>query len=748
MTRIVKYGKPFLRGILFAIALLFVQALCDLNLPNLMSDIVTVGITQNGIKNPAPDAISEQSMQFMRLFMTEEQRALLDEGYTLREAGDAAPDGKAFREMYPKAEGLYIRNDISKADLESLDDVFSDTAGVLVTLVTTYGQSGESSSDAGMGSWDTSAMYETLAPALQELLRAQPDFLDSVREEADTLEQSTKKSMGIALHRSFLTELGADIDALQQRSIIYYGALMLAVALLGGGASVLVSYLSSRISSGFARDLRRAVFSKVESFSQGEFDRFSTASLITRSTNDITQLQMVLMMGIRMICYAPILAVGGVIMAIRKSFAMSWIIGAACAILLGVLCIVLAVAMPRFKAVQALIDRLNLVSRENLSGLMVIRAFGAQGHEEARFDKANRDLTETNLFINRVMVMMMPFMMLLMNGVTLLIIWTGAHHVTETGMPIGDMMAYMQYAMQVIMSFLMISMMFIFIPRAAVSAGRIADVLNTEISVRDPEKPKAFSPEKKGVVEFRHVSFRYFGAGEDALQDISFTARPGQTTALIGSTGSGKSTIASLILRFYDATEGSVLVDGVDVREVSQHALREKIGYVPQKGVLMSGTVASNIAYGTQELSETEMENIAKVAQATDFISEREGGFDSDIAQGGGNVSGGQRQRLSIARALAKHPEIFIFDDSFSALDFTTDAALRKALREHTGDSTMLVVAQRVSTIMNAEQILVLDEGRMVGCGTHKELLKTCPQYYEIASSQLSEAEMEREAGA
>jgi len=500
--------------------------------------------------------------------------------------------------------------------------------------------------------------------------------------------------------------------------------------------------LSSRIAAGVARNLRNDVFAKVQSFSNEEFDKFSTASLITRTSNDITQMQMVLTMGIRMVFYAPFMGIGGVFMALQKSASMSWIIAAAVVFLIGVILVVFSIVMPKFKLMQKLIDRLNLVSRETLNGLMVIRAFGTDDFEKGRFDDANRALTQNTLFVNRVMTFMMPVMMLVMNGITLLIIWVGAHHVAEAQMQVGDMMAFMQYAMQILMSFMMISMMFIFLPRAAVSARRIAEVLDTAPSITDSENPVHISDGVRGTVEFKNVNFRYRGAEEDVLHDVSFTARPGETTAFIGSTGSGKTTLVSLIPRFYDATGGQVLVNGVDVRDLSQQALRGHIGYIPQKSVLMSGTIGSNIGYGVPDASQQEIETAAEVAQALSFIKEKPGGFESEIAQGGANVSGGQRQRLSIARALAVRPDIYIFDDSFSALDFKTDAALRQALREHTGDSAVIIVAQRVSTILNADRIHVLEGGRVVGSGTHRELLKTCPTYYEIASSQLSEEEL------
>ncbi|MDR1400147.1 MAG: ABC transporter ATP-binding protein/permease [Treponema sp.] len=523
--------------------------------------------------------------------------------------------------------------------------------------------------------------------------------------------------------------------------ILSTGLTMLGIALLGGLATIVVSLLSSRVGAGFARNLRKAVFEKIERFSSIEFDQFSTASLITRCTNDVTQIQMLLMMGIRMICYAPIMAIGSIVMTLRLALSLTWIIGLASAVLITMSVVIMAVAMPRFTIIQKLIDRINLVSREGLSGLMVIRAFGAQAHEQARFEKANDELTSTQLFINRVMVFLWPAMTFIMNGVTLLIIWIGAREIAASTMQVGDMMAFMQYAMHILMSFLMISMMFVWVPRALVSAKRINEVLVTENSIVDPVRPQTFES-VKGLLEFRHVRFRYKNAEEDALSDISFSAKPGETTAIIGSTGSGKTTLVNLILRFYEVSGGQVLVDGRDVRDVAQSDLRARIGYVPQKAVLFSGSIDSNLRYGKKDATDAELELAVQVAQATEFINTNSARFNADIAQGGGNVSGGQRQRLSIARALVKQPEFLIFDDSFSALDFKTDSLLRAALYEHARGVTLIIVAQRVNTIMNAEQIIVLDNGRIVGCGTHRELLQTCPEYHEIALSQLSEEEL------
>jgi ATP-binding cassette subfamily B protein len=548
--------------------------------------------------------------------------------------------------------------------------------------------------------------------------------------------------MAVAVVKAEYVALGMDAARLQRDYILRIGGLMLLVSLLGGACIIAVGFLASKTSSGVARDIRKQVFKKVESFSSTEFDKFSTASLITRSTNDVTQLQMVIGMIMRMVFYAPIIGVGGVIRALGKSANMWWIIALAVVVLLGLIAVVFSMSLPKFKIMQSLIDRLNLVMRENLSGMMVIRAFNKQDDEGARFDKANRDLTGTSLFVNRVMVTMMPIMMLVMNGLTLGIIWVGAHQIAASTMQVGDMMAFMQYAMQIVMAFLMMSMMFIFLPRAAVSGDRIADVLETELAITDPKDPQPFKEPFSGEIEFRSVSFRYPSALDDVLHDISFTARPGETTAFIGSTGSGKSTIVNLIPRFYDVTGGVIFVDGIDIRQVRQSDLRDKIGFIPQKGMLFSGTIESNLLYADQNASPEMLQEAADIAQASEFILAKPEGFSAEIAQGGSNVSGGQKQRLAIARALVKKPPIYIFDDSFSALDFKTDSALRRALKQKTGDSTVLIVTQRVATIKSADQIIVHDEGRVVGTGKHHELMQSCEAYQEIAYSQLSREEL------
>ncbi|MFV9675506.1 MAG: ABC transporter ATP-binding protein, partial [Anaerolineales bacterium] len=557
-----------------------------------------------------------------------------------------------------------------------------------------------------------------------------------------TLGENVIEQMAIGAVKTEYEALGVDTGQLQTDYIVSTGGVMLLISLLGGICTITVGYLASKTAAGAARDIRQATFKKVESFSSAEFNQFSTASLITRSTNDVTQVQMLIFMTMRMVFYAPIIGIGGIIRAIDKSAEMWWIIAVAVAALLSLIVIIFSISLPRFKIVQSLIDRLNLVMREDLSGMMVIRAFNKQEDEEARFDLANRDLTDTSLFIARVMVTMMPIMMLLMNGLSVAIIWVGAHQVAEATIQVGDMIAFLQYSMQIVFAFLMMSMMFIFLPRAAVSGGRIADVLDTDLIINDPQAPKEFKEPLESQLEFRNVSFRYPGALDDVLRDISFTVKPGETTAFIGSTGCGKSTVVNLIPRFYDVTGGAVYLDGIDIREVRQSDLRDQIGYVPQQGMLFSGTIESNLLYGDEDASVEKLEEAADIAQASEFIFSNPEGFEAEIAQGGSNVSGGQKQRLSIARALVKNPPIYIFDDSFSALDFKTDSALRKALKEQAGESSVLIVTQRVATVKNADQIIVLDEGRVVGKGKHHQLMETCETYQEIALSQLSEEEL------
>ncbi|RFU94057.1 ABC transporter ATP-binding protein [Sphaerochaeta halotolerans] len=737
MTKLAKYLKPFSVGLILTILLLVVQVVSTLSLPNYMSDIVNVGIQQNGITHAAPEAISETGMQLITTFMDESEKQTFTQSYTRKAVTDVNKSGVSYQTLYPKATGaLYVKQAGSAKNQQQLDQIFGAAAMTMATLLQDMGT-------ADASAISTQQMDSTTLYQVAKMVDSVPQSAIS-EVHANVLEKdpSFLKQSGIVLSKIFLAEIGVDVMETQTSYILRIGMIMLVITLLGGIATILVSFLSSRISSAVARDLRKDVFERIENFTNAEFDRFSTASLITRCTNDVMQIQRFLTMGIRMIAYAPIMGLGSVLMAIDKSVSMSWIIAVACLVLIGLIMVLMAIVMPKFKVIQTLVDRLNLVSRENLSGLMVIRAFGTQAYEKQRFALANDDLTKTNLFVNRVMSLMMPLMTLVMNGVTLTIVWVGAHQIANSVLQVGDMMAFMQYALQIIMAFLMLSFMFVMAPRAAVSAGRIAEVLETGIAIKDPEHPEPFKEERKGYVEFNHVNFRYHNAEEDVLSDITFTAKPGEMTAIIGSTGSGKSTIANMILRFYDVTAGEILVDGVDVRQVRQQELREKIGYIPQKGMLFSGTIASNLRYGKEDATDAEVEDAARVAQAIDFIDEKPDRFDTPISQGGSNVSGGQKQRLSIARALIKKPEIFVFDDSFSALDYKTDVMLRKALNESTGDSTVIIIAQRVSTIKHAQQIIVLDKGRIVGKGTHEELLKTCTPYYEIASSQLSQEEL------
>jgi ATP-binding cassette, subfamily B, multidrug efflux pump len=745
MFRLLKYLKPYTILILLAIALLFVQANADLALPDYMSNIVNVGIQQGGVANAIPVAVRQTEMNKLTIFMSVADKARVLSDYTLVDKNSSAYaiDVK----LYPQLaqEPLYVLNKIDKLETTYLNPVMGKAFLVVSGIQQVLADPAKAAAMAASLGFDLSKLPAgiDIFAVLGQLPAAQLSQLSSTFDaKFAALGDSMIVQAAVSPVKAEYVALGMDTGKLSSNYIIHIGLLMLLVTLLSGTCTIIVGYLSARTAAGLARDLRRNVFKKVESFSSTEFDKFSTASLITRSTNDITQIQMVVIMMMRMVFYAPIIGIGGVIRAIGKSANMWWIIALAVVVLLGLILTVFAIALPKFKIIQSLIDRLNLVTRENLSGMMVIRAFNMQGFEEARFDKANKDLTSNSLFINRVMVVMMPVMMLVMNGVTLLIIWVGAHQVAQSSMQVGDMMAFMQYAMQIVFAFLMLAMMFIILPRAAVSGDRIADVLETEPAIEDPQNPRSFTEPFKGTIEFRNVSFHYPGAEEDILHNISFTAQPGQTTALIGTTGSGKSTIVSLIPRFYDVTEGTVYVDGTDIREVTQHDLRDRIGYVPQKGMLFTGTIESNLLYGDENASDEELKSATNIAQATEFISANPEGMQSEVAQGGMNVSGGQKQRLAIARALVKKAPIYIFDDSFSALDFKTDAALRKALKENTGSSTMMIVTQRIATIKNAEQIIVLDEGNIVGKGSHDELMKDCEVYRGIALSQLSLEEL------
>jgi ATP-binding cassette subfamily B multidrug efflux pump len=745
MLRLLKYLKPYRLLILLTIVLLFVQAFADLALPSYMADIVNVGIQQGGVENAVPVAIRQSSMDKLTIFMSPEDKTRVITDYTLVDKN--SPDYATYVELYPTLaqEPVYVLNPVDSAEIAWLNPVMGEANLIVSGIEQALADPAKVAAMAtGMGI-DLSKLpagtdiYTVLGQVPYEKLS---QLISPYTSKFATM---SDRMIVQAAARPILAEytaLGLDTLKLSTSYIIQIGLVMLVITLISGTCMIIVGYLSARTGAGLARDLRRNVFQRVESFSATEFDKFSTASLITRSTNDITQIQMVVIIIMRMVFYAPIIAIGGIIRATETSANMWWIIALAVVVILGLILTVFTIALPKFKIIQSLLDRLNLVMRENLSGMMVIRAFNMQSFEETRFDKANKDVTSNFLFINRVMVIMMPLMMLVMNIVTLLIIWVGAHQVAESNIQVGDMMAFMQYAMQILFAFLMLAMIFIMLPRAAVSGDRVADVLETEPVIKDPQEPRQFVEPFKGTVEFRNVSFRYPGAEEDVLHNINFTAQPGQTTALIGTTGSGKSTIVNLIPRFYEVTEGAVYVDGTDIREVTQHELRDRIGYIPQKGTLFSGTIESNLLYGDENASDEELKTAADIAQATEFISSKPEGMQSEVAQGGMNWSGGQKQRLAIARALVKKAPIYIFDDSFSALDFKTDSILRKALKEKTGQSTMMIVTQRIATIKNAEQIIVLDEGKIAGKGTHEELMKDSEIYRGIALSQLSKEEL------
>lgn len=735
MFKIKRYLKPYIALLLGAVMLLFGQAMLELTLPNYMSDIVNVGLQQGGITYSAPKAIDAQSMQMIQMFMSEEDKATAQGAYTQLEAGDLAE----LQKTYPNLQaGDYA---ILGESSEQVESAFSRASYAMVLTIKQMAdkQGGDSSGSAKETSIDPQVMEQMMMALSQPAMQEQ---IQSAISEAAVTPETMISQTGPVLVKSFYRALGADTDAIQTNYILMDGLKMLGLTVLLTSCAIAAGFCLSRLGAGVGRDLRRDVFSKVTNFNNSEMDQFSTASLITRSTNDITQIQNFLSMGFRMMCFAPIMGLGGLIMGVSKSISLAWIMALALIVMLGLISTLFSIALPRFKKMQSLVDRLNLVSREELSGIMVIRAFANQDFVQKRFDGANRDLTSNTLFVNRAMATMMPVMTFVMNGISLLIVWFGGKQIEQSTLQVGDMMAFIQYAMHVIMSFLFISIMFIMVPRASVSAERINEILTTENKVADPKQPKHFAKKPSGLVEFKDVSFRYDGADADVLEHITFTAQPGQTTAFIGSTGSGKSTLINLIPRFYDATHGSVTVDGIDVRQLSQQELRDQIGYVPQKGMLFSGTVASNLRYANAQASDQLLEQSAQVAQADEFIRTLEKGYDTEISQGGTNVSGGQRQRLSIARALVKKPPIYIFDDTFSALDFKTDAKLRKALKGYTENATVFIVAQRVSTIMQADQIVVLDEGKIVGIGKHEDLLKNCETYREIAESQLSKEEL------
>ncbi len=729
MLKMLKRLKGSIVYVFLIFVLLFVQAYCDLSLPSYTSQIVDVGIQQKGIEDGVPDKIRESSMNMLMLFMSEEDRSVVEDSYTI--------DGD-----------IYERNDVTEGEREQLNEIFGVPMMIVSQMQEQYSEEELEQFTTMMNSADAAAaqgMSEEQMAAAQAQMQAAQEQLDAAREQIEAMPESVVTQAATTFVYNEYKELGMDVDRIQIQYVLFSGLQMLGMALVIMIASITVTFLSARVAATLGRNLRDQIFGKVISFSSGEMDKFSTASLITRSTNDIQQVQMLFAMIFRIVLYAPILGIGGVIKVLETEASMTWILALAVGLILLLVLVLMAVAMPKFKKLQTMIDRLNLVSREILTGIPVIRAFSREKHEEERFEEANRRLTRTNLFVNRTMTFMMPAMMLIMNGITVLIVYNGSYAIDDGKIQVGSMMAFIQYAMQIIMSFLMITMISIMLPRASVSAKRINEVLETEPQIHNPKEPEQAQKGHEGEVVFDHVSFAYPGAEENVLTDISFTAKKGETVAFIGSTGSGKSTLVNLIPRLFDVTEGRVLVDGVDVRSMDIHDLRSKLGYVPQKGVLFSGTIASNLRYGKDDATQEEIEDAARIAQAADFIEEKEEKYESPIAQGGTNVSGGQKQRLSIARAIAKKPEIFIFDDSFSALDFKTDLTLRQTLKKETKDATTLIVAQRISTIIHADKILVLDEGRVAGMGTHGELLKSCEVYQQIARSQLSEEELAHE---
>lgn len=740
MLKLFKYFKPYLLLLVVSIALLYGQAMADLALPDYMSKIVNVGIQKGGNENAIPDVLRQSDLDKIKLFLTDEEYARIEASYTVVETG--SEEYNDLVSIYPniKDEVVYHGKKLTESEIADIEVDLSKALLAVSGIQTAM-------DDANGGAYTIGDKEIPAGTDLFQVMGMMPveqrqAMMDQFNSKFEALGDDMLVQAGANATLQIYEDLGADLDKIRSNYILMTGLMMLGLTLLGAIASILVGFIASRIAAGLGRDLRGHIFKKVSNFSNAEFDKFSTASLITRSTNDVMQVQSLMVIMIRMVFYAPILGIGGIIKALNSNSSMSWIIALAVGILISMIAIVFTIAMPKFKIVQKLVDKVNLVMRESLTGMMVIRAFNTQDFEVERFDKANKELTDTNLYVNRVMVFMMPVMMFVMNGVSILIVWIGANEISKGTMQVGDMMAFMQYAMQIIMAFLMMSMMFIMIPRASVAAGRIAEVLNTEAQIVDPKSPKRFGKTMNGTVEFKNVSFKYPGAEEDMLKNLNFTAKPGQTTAIIGSTGSGKTTLVNLIPRLYDVTQGEILIDGVDLRQVTQHDLRAQIGYIPQKASLFSGDIESNMKFAKEDATEAEMAEAILIAQAKDFVEEKEGKMKSHIAQGGGNVSGGQKQRLSIARALVKRPKIYIFDDSFSALDFKTDRALRSALKDKTGDSTLIIVAQRISTIKNAEQIIVLEDGKIVGQGTHDELMLHCETYKEIAYSQLSKEEL------
>ena len=732
MLKILKNLKQSWMSVLTIVALLCVQAAVDLELPNYTSKIVNTGIQAGGIEYAVPETVSPEDMDAILLFSNDDEKIL--ENYTT-----------------DNSDGNYVIKDLKENEKEELEQIM--TKPIIISRTVQKEEMANKIKEQILANVPDEQKEMLQNMSIIDILKTMPEeqlnqMLSESTKQIDEMQDSIKSQAAVAYVKEIYKDAGVDTDKLQMNYIMIAGLKMLALAAISMASGITIMMLSSRVGAKMAKTLREKIFNKVLKFSTKELREFSTASLITRSTNDVQQIQQLLAMLFRTVVYAPIIGIGGVIKVIHQSnTSMAWIIGAAVITILVVVAILFAVAMPKFKKLQDLIDKLNGVAREILTGKSVIRAFNTEEREEKRFDNANTDLTKANIFVNRTMSVMMPMLMLIMNGVSILIIWVGGHNIDQGIMQVGDMLAFIQYAMQIVMSFLMISMISIMLPRASVSANRITEILETEPSIKDKETTKKLDPSKKGLVEFKNVSFRYPDADTEILEDINFTAEPGKTTAIIGSTGSGKSTVVNLIPRFYDVTGGELLVDGVNVKDLSQKELRDAIGFVPQKGVLFSGTIESNIKYSDESMSDEKMIEAAEIAQATEFIDGKDDKYKSEIAQGGSNVSGGQKQRLSIARAVAKDPEIFVFDDSFSALDFKTDAALREALAQRTNNKTNIIVAQRISTILNADKIIVLDDGKIVGQGTHEELLENNETYREIALSQLSEEELNKKEG-
>jgi len=740
MKKLLKYTKPYLFMIFFAVVLLFGQANLDLSLPDYLSDIVDTGIQQGGVEHATPLAIRQGELERVFIFVHPDNQTTVLASYTL--VTENSSDYSTYLESYPilENESIYVLHKIKRKEYTQLDGILEEPiVGVFIL------EKALANPENATELWDALGIDpSTLPPGMDffDYLLTLPFsvrtlILNGIIANFEAIGESMVHQMAVLAVQQEYENLGMDTDKLQRNYILKAGGLMLLMTILSVASTITVGFLSAKIAAGMARDIREGLFEKIENFSSAEFDSFSTASLITRSTNDVTQIQSVIVMIIRIVFYAPILGIGGIIHALNKNTSMWWLIGVAVLVLLVLILIVFLIAVPKFNQMQSLIDRINLIAREGLTGMLVVRAFNKEQYEEQRFDKANLDLTKVTLFINRVLVILMPFMMFVLSGLSLGIIWVGSHQVADGFMQVGDMMAFMQYSMQIVFAFLMMTMMFIILPRAVVSGKRINEVLMTEETIKDPPEPESFPEPFKGVIEFQNVSFKYPGAEENVLHNISFTAQPGQTTGIIGATGSGKTTLVKLILRFYEANEGAILIDGTNIRNVTQQTLRDKIGFVPQKSSLFSGTIRSNLLFANENADEATLKEAIEISQAKEFVFSKPIGLEREIAQGGMNVSGGQKQRLSIARALVKQAPIYIFDDCVSALDFKTDAALRRALKESTGGSTVIMVSQRVSTIKNAEQILVLDEGRLVGKGTHRELMESCPIYKEIVISQL-----------